>query len=249
MVVADHLIERLINRGLFPEEIRATAWSLGGMGVATFFVISGFIMVYTTRDKFGRSGAGLEFIKKRIIRIVPLYYITTILVVILTALVNKTSILPSPAELVSSIAFVPYKNPTGEVVPLYALGWTLEYEMFFYVIFAAAMRFRLVVGLPIIIIALLSLVRHRNPAARLQWTLDCSGNHILHTPDHDVLCHRNDDRGHLPADWRTGTNPDAQRLICSVRLFSPRSHGFENRRLSILSPRTCGCFRDLLLPG
>ena len=41
-------------------------------------------------------------------------------------------------------------------MPLYALGWTLEYEMFFYVIFAAAMRFRLVVGLPIIIIALFS---------------------------------------------------------------------------------------------
>ncbi len=158
MVVADHLIERLINRGLFSEGIRATAWSLGGIGVATFFVISGFIMVYTTRDKFGKSGAGPAFIRRRITRIAPLYYITTVLVVALTALVNKTSFFPPMAEIASSLAFIPYKNPEGEVVPLYALGWTLEYEMFFYVIFAAAMRFRLAVGLPIITIALCGLV-------------------------------------------------------------------------------------------
>src|SRR4051812_15929191 len=49
----------------------------GAVGVDLFFVISGFIMVYTTAGSFGRPGAPLVFLAKRIARIVPTYWIAT----------------------------------------------------------------------------------------------------------------------------------------------------------------------------
>ena len=49
----------------------------GQAGVDLFFVISGFIMVYVSRDVFGKPGAAIDFLHRRIIRIVPLYWIAT----------------------------------------------------------------------------------------------------------------------------------------------------------------------------
>ena len=97
--------------GPFSQEIRATAWSLGGMGVATFFVISGFIMVYTTRDKFGIFGAGLEFIKKRIIRGSFPNDITTILVVIFHSACQQDQHSPFPSGTREQYCICPVQKP------------------------------------------------------------------------------------------------------------------------------------------
>jgi exopolysaccharide production protein ExoZ len=48
-----------------------------GFGVDIFFVISGFIMVYTSVDLFGRPGAWRIFLTRRLTRIVPLYWLLT----------------------------------------------------------------------------------------------------------------------------------------------------------------------------
>jgi exopolysaccharide production protein ExoZ len=55
---------------------------VGGFGVPLFFIISGFIMVMTSWNSFGRPGAPLDFIKRRITRIVPLYWLITSIAVI-----------------------------------------------------------------------------------------------------------------------------------------------------------------------
>jgi len=51
---------------------------LGDMGVASFFVLSGFLMVRQTDGMFGRGLSPFVFAYRRIIRIVPLYWIATI---------------------------------------------------------------------------------------------------------------------------------------------------------------------------
>ena len=158
MVVADHLIERLVRRGVYPEQDFSYAVSLGHRGVAVFFVISGLIMVYTTIGEFGKPGAPGRFFKRRFLRIAPLYYLTTAAMIAFHYATSGTHDLPSTRDLARSILFVPYSNGEGLLQPVYALGWTLEYELFFYALFAIGLRFPQKVGLALITAALLLLV-------------------------------------------------------------------------------------------
>lgn len=120
-----------------------------GAGVDLFFVISGFIMLHTTERRFGAPGAATSFLRRRFIRVVPLYWLMT------TALLVGSLILPRllnvPIDdwqsVIKSYLFVPDLRANGEVRPILALGWTLNFEMFFYSIFALAMLLPLRRGL------------------------------------------------------------------------------------------------------
>jgi exopolysaccharide production protein ExoZ len=111
-------------------------------GVDIFFVISGFIMYVTSRE----VGPG-EFAARRIIRIVPLYWMLTLglaLALYLQPQLFRTTVL-SVQFLLKSLFFIPYPNPgqNGDLAPLLVPGWTLNFEMFFYLIFTAVLFFRL----------------------------------------------------------------------------------------------------------
>ena len=103
----------------------------GGAGIDIFFVISGFIMVYTTMD---REITPWSFMADRIARIVPAYWAATLGVFFL-ALVAPSLLQTSHMqwdELFKSLVFVPFRKATGLVQPVLFVGWTLNYEMFFY---------------------------------------------------------------------------------------------------------------------
>jgi exopolysaccharide production protein ExoZ len=108
-------------------------------GVDLFFVISGFIMVYSSESLFGKPGSARAFLWRRISRIVPLYWAAT------SYLLIKETIKGGPGldltSVLTSFLFVPH-NSLGTVVPkpILELGWTLNYEMFFYVVFAIAIH-------------------------------------------------------------------------------------------------------------
>jgi exopolysaccharide production protein ExoZ len=155
LVVANHLIERLVLRGSLPAEYLPFAWTLGLAGVQVFFVISGFIMVYTTGEHFGSCKSAAQFIFRRVLRIAPLYYIAIALYIPFVGLTKGQ--VPGVGDLVKSFLFIPYKNDNGLIQPFYALGWTLNYEMFFYLLFAAAMTLPLRIGLTLIVGILFSL--------------------------------------------------------------------------------------------
>jgi exopolysaccharide production protein ExoZ len=112
-----------------------------GVGVDIFFVISGFIMIYTTADLFGQPGAARVFLMRRIVRIVPLYWMMTA-GLILVYLVAPT-FLNVPIEgwrsIVTSFFFIPDLRANGEIRPIMALGWSLNYEMSFYAVFAVCL--------------------------------------------------------------------------------------------------------------
>lgn len=109
-------------------------------GVDIFFVVSGFIMIVSaSTDRPGR------FMAKRVIRIVPLYWVATFIFLILH---RRTAILSTPLEqwrdVLLSLLFVPHYSSTdpGEIYPYLVPGWTLNLEMFFYVLFAAGLAVR-----------------------------------------------------------------------------------------------------------
>lgn len=107
----------------------------GGFGVDIFFVISGFILCYIS------SLNPSHFLLKRIFRIVPLYWLGTLgvflIALIAPNLLNFTK--AHPDELWKSLLFIPFLKESGRLAPMLFLGWTLEYEMFFYLVFTAAL--------------------------------------------------------------------------------------------------------------
>ena len=110
-----------------------------GAGVDLFFVISGLIMVYASRELFGRPGAPALFIKRRLIRIVPLYWIFASAYVVTMAVQNASIGKPWPTAfaMLAAYAFLPFDTyGNGVLQPFFTLGWTLNYEMLFYICFA-----------------------------------------------------------------------------------------------------------------
>lgn len=120
-----------------------------GTGVVLFFAISGFIMVATSYDHFGKAGGSLEFARRRLIRIVPLYWLITSLAVIGALLAPKMISVPvtEPLYILKSYLFWPDARVNGLVRPIATPGWTLNLEMMFYTVFAVALLFPRRVGL------------------------------------------------------------------------------------------------------
>ena len=111
----------------------------GFIGLDLFFIISGFIMILIHGDDFLRPKAAGIFLIKRIIRIVPLYWIFTIfaasLLLVFPELFSKGKMFDFE-HLIASLFFFPWYNTNGDIFPVLAVGWTLNVEMYFYVVFA-----------------------------------------------------------------------------------------------------------------
>ncbi|MDF1607120.1 acyltransferase [Hoeflea sp. YIM 152468] len=118
--------------GLDPERID----HVGAAGVDLFFVISGFIMAMIV----ARPGVfdGREFWIRRLARVAPAYWVITFLVFVLAwqmpSLFHST--VADPYSLVTSLSFVALEQNGGVTGPLLVVGWTLNYEVFFYAIVA-----------------------------------------------------------------------------------------------------------------
>lgn len=102
-------------------------WMRGGVDI--FFVISGFVMVRSTSSRDISPG---EFMAQRVQRIVPLYWIAT--VAAMMQVQGQWSLK------LHSLFFIPAMNPKINMVqPILEPGWTLNYEMFFYLIFSLSL--------------------------------------------------------------------------------------------------------------
>lgn len=109
--------------------------AFGAAGTDLLFVISGFIIVFISHGKIVGTG---EFVLKRIARIVPLYWLLTLLMLVAflasPTLFNTTAF--DPAHFFASLALVPYPHPVlGVQQPFLVPGWALNYFMFFYLLF------------------------------------------------------------------------------------------------------------------
>lgn len=112
---------------------------IGEAGVDVFFVISGFLMVAITNDDTEPK----RFATDRLKRIGPLYWIATT-VMLCGAIVG---LFPNARldfwHLVASYFFVPAQSPSADFIwPLLVPGWTLNYEMAFYALFAGTLTIK-----------------------------------------------------------------------------------------------------------
>lgn len=144
VVVNSHAFSRIIR--IFPSRANDTfifalapSRTWGHFGVDFFFVISGFIMAWTNWDRFGIHRITQSFLARRLVRIVPVYWFATSAGVAL--LVFAPSVFSFGQRLdswwiISSYLFIPSRAPGGALFsPVIGLGWTLNYEMYFYIIF------------------------------------------------------------------------------------------------------------------
>lgn len=129
-------------KGQIPEISQAFTNSFGASGVDLFFVISGFIMVVTTQ---GADVTPWRFLKKRIVRVVPLYWLLTLALVVAALLFPSLfrTVRVEFWHVLKSLFFVPHVNPTHlKIWPILVPGWSLNYEMFFYALFAMSLAMR-----------------------------------------------------------------------------------------------------------
>jgi exopolysaccharide production protein ExoZ len=121
---------------------------LGASGVDIFFCISGVVMMVTisASQATGRFRVA-DFLARRAIRILPLYWIVSTVFITLVLLgsltygpsANVWSLPLIPGYLVASYILLPtYVPGTRTIAPFLFPGWTLSYEFYFYGLIACA---------------------------------------------------------------------------------------------------------------
>lgn len=110
-------------------------------GVDIFFVLSGYLMGAST---MGREILPMAFLKRRLVRIAPLYWlITSLIVAALLAGLHPVGISSWEwRDIAASYLFLGVGRSDSYPDPLLGVGWTLAYEAFFYVIFGLALLSR-----------------------------------------------------------------------------------------------------------
>lgn len=139
LVVLTHARYGFLDTPTWP--LAETLLRPGAFGVDLFFVISGFIMVHTTRRSDGSARYALDFLIKRFARIWPLYAVATL--AWLLATYGNLDFLAN-AQVLRNLALSLSFQPVDPNAPMYfgatlPLGWTLNFEMYFYLVFAAGL--------------------------------------------------------------------------------------------------------------
>ena len=139
-VVMLHTVVNVATHGWTSQFIPSLARH-GEMGVDIFFVISGFVIALISYGKPAGFDAARHFIIARGTRIIPLYWALSFLFAMLL-------FFGPPAfghdrfslwRVMASFLFIPSLNWVGTIAPLIGVGWTLNYEIWFYALFSFAM--------------------------------------------------------------------------------------------------------------
>lgn len=108
-----------------------TFGGFGAQGVDVFFILSGYIMMYIM---YKNHRGALEFFLARFFRVAPIYYMFTLL-----ALILGNSNDPTIEHIIHSLLFLKLKWSS----PVLSIGWTLEYEFVFYVVCALVLTLQI----------------------------------------------------------------------------------------------------------
>jgi peptidoglycan/LPS O-acetylase OafA/YrhL/glycosyltransferase involved in cell wall biosynthesis len=108
-------------------------FQFGDSGVNFFFVLSGFIVFWVHRFDRGQSDRLKPFILKRLVRVYPLYWIITLLLVPVYVLIPSfgQGYENHLAVIFKSLLLLPQTHP-----PILTVGWSLSYEILFYLVFS-----------------------------------------------------------------------------------------------------------------
>jgi exopolysaccharide production protein ExoZ len=112
--------------GLMPST--GLQFTAGAAGVDLFFVLSGFIIAYSS------SRDPRHFLARRVLRIIPAYWIATIIAALFTP--QSMAWHDASAWLIQSLFYLP--GPQGRPALIF-VAWTLVYELAFYVVYWLAL--------------------------------------------------------------------------------------------------------------
>ena len=127
-------------------------FSFGFAGVDFFFVLSGFIIAYTSIPLFNTENGVRIFIKKRFLRIYPIYWVYLLVAIIIGFFQYHD--LNVFENFWKTLIFFP------EYHFVLRASWTLGFEVFFYFLFALFIfsRWSLVLIIPVAIFSVISAV-------------------------------------------------------------------------------------------
>jgi exopolysaccharide production protein ExoZ len=131
LVVYSHAIDLQDRFGSSLQQKFYFLENFGAIGVDIFFVISGFIISVIAERNTGKAAA-TQFFKRRILRVVPVYYVASFIFFCLFNLFIKVS---GPA-IVKTLTVLPVFD-SGPVFqnPILYIGWTLSFEFLFYILY------------------------------------------------------------------------------------------------------------------
>ncbi|MBR0697927.1 acyltransferase [Bradyrhizobium lablabi] len=133
-------------------------FEMGEAGVDIFFIISGVVMYVSSRVE-----APTVFVGLRVIRVAPLYWILTLCAASLLLLSGAAKRgVTFVNDVILSALFVPHHSTifSGTIWPVLNPGWTLYFEMYFYLIFAVGLFFRRPLLISLCLISVLVVLGH-----------------------------------------------------------------------------------------
>jgi len=151
MVVFHHYMQ-LVHNFQLSDPISVSMQRYGAMGVDLFFVISGFVIYLSAT---GKDISPSTFIRHRLARVAPAYWVFTLITAAILILLPGTVPLTlyEPLFMLKSLMFIPAQNPSEiGLYPLMTVGWTLNYEMAFYIVFLGSLFFPQKFRIPLIIL-------------------------------------------------------------------------------------------------
>ena len=102
-----------------------------GFSLVVFFIFTGYFLMEGTRksEKF--------YFRKKVIRLVPLYWLLTIALFLISLVMPGINGGKSYSwcNLIYSLLFIPYYSADGKLFPILSVGWTLILEMYEYIVF------------------------------------------------------------------------------------------------------------------
>lgn len=142
LVVYQHFVNQPLNNVVSLQQNFYQLKNFGSIGVDLFFIISGFIIMYVA-NKHIEVLEGIQFLIKRYCRIVPMYYIATLLYLCVLLFLKKWGIytiyVSSQFEVIRSLSdtilIIPTSGDMYSFSPLLIVGWTLSFEWLFYIFF------------------------------------------------------------------------------------------------------------------
>lgn len=158
LVVGDHSILRYVKMTSNNEFLKGLAGGMGAIGVFLFFILSGFLMVKIADGKFGSIDSAVRFAIDRLRRIAPLYWLVTTAYVIVAFSMHDGNY--ATGDIIKSLFFIATDARPSEqgLLPVVGVGWSLNYEMLFYAIFALCLILPRSRGLALLVIAIGGLV-------------------------------------------------------------------------------------------
>ena len=141
LVVLLHLGGAIASEKYFGISAFSVPFSFGGSGVSFFFVLRGFIILTVHRKDICRPRMLASYIRKRLIRVYPTYWIIFLFLLFFLAILSSSlrTLFRMTDRFVSrSLILIPQDNTVvgGPVAPVLGVAWSLQYEIVFYLFFA-----------------------------------------------------------------------------------------------------------------